>query len=125
MLKVKSTSLCNAKNLMNSETQYQLYRRSSLGSTLTDALDELISSGLMDPQIAMKILTQFDSSISEALRTKIKAKATLKGHLDEYRFCEDVWTFVIDNPTFRFENETVTVEKAKIVACSVKAPEVK
>ena len=34
---------------------------------LTDALDELIQSGHINPILAMKVLEQFDKSISETL----------------------------------------------------------
>ena len=35
---------------------YELYRRTSVGIALTDALDELVSSGQIDPQLAHKVL---------------------------------------------------------------------
>jgi hypothetical protein len=35
---------------------YELYRRTSIGLALTDALDELVSSGTIDPQLALKVL---------------------------------------------------------------------
>ena len=101
-------------------SQYELYRRSSLGLALTDTLDDLIQEGLLDPQMAMKVLAQFDSSIAEALKSKVRSRATLKGHLHVYRFCDDVWTFVIDNVNFRFENDSVVADKVKVVACSAK-----
>ncbi|KAJ3209584.1 Transcription initiation factor IIA small chain (TFIIA 13.5 kDa subunit) [Dinochytrium kinnereticum] len=100
--------------------QLQLYRRSTIGIALTDALDEMIQEGHIDPQTAMRILSQFDMSISKALNEKVKTKATIKGHLNVYRFCDDVWTFVVDKPNFRFENENVTADKVKIVACTAK-----
>ena len=37
-------------------TYYELYRRTSIGIALTDALDELVSSGQVDPQLALKVL---------------------------------------------------------------------
>jgi transcription initiation factor TFIIA small subunit len=70
---------------------YELYRRSTLGICLTDTLDDLIQEGMLDPQTAMKVLSQFDSSIADALKTHVKSRATLKGHLNNYRFCDDVW----------------------------------
>lgn len=51
---------------------------SSLGSTLTDALDDLIGAERMDPQLAMKVLMQFDRVITEALNEKVKARLTFK-----------------------------------------------
>ncbi|KAJ3087530.1 Transcription initiation factor IIA small chain (TFIIA 13.5 kDa subunit) [Quaeritorhiza haematococci] len=102
---------------------YQLYRRSSVGMALTDTLDELIQKGLIDPQLGMKTMAQFDMSIAKALHQKVKSQIkTLKGHLLVYRFCDEVWTFVIEKPTFKMENEVVSADKVKIVACAAKAP---
>lgn len=42
--------------LRRMSTYYELYRRTSIGMALTDALDELISSGQVDPQLALKVL---------------------------------------------------------------------
>ena len=103
---------------------YTLYRQSSIGTALTDTLDELIQNSLMDPQVAMRILIQFDSTISESLK-KVKSKANFKGHLEDYRFCEDVWTFKLTDSTFRMESENVTVDKIKIVACAGKVGDIK
>ncbi|KAI9319695.1 transcription initiation factor IIA, gamma subunit-domain-containing protein [Dichotomocladium elegans] len=106
-----------------STTQFnELYRRSSIGMALTDSLDELIQTGQINPQLAMRVLTTFDKSISEALAQLVRNKANVKGHLHTYRFCDDVWTFIIENPQFKFENESVTADKVKIVACNAKRP---
>ena len=45
---------------------------------LTDSLDELIQSGHINPQLAMRVLMTFDRSISEALSQIVKNKATIK-----------------------------------------------
>jgi transcription initiation factor TFIIA small subunit len=38
--------------------------------------------------------------------------------LDTYRNCDDVWTFIIKNATFKMEgNEMVTTPRIKIIAC--------
>lgn len=50
----------------------------SIGMQLTDALDELIQSGHINPVLAMKVLTQFDRSIAETLSKNVKAKSNLK-----------------------------------------------
>ncbi|KAJ3330065.1 Transcription initiation factor IIA small chain (TFIIA 13.5 kDa subunit) [Blyttiomyces sp. JEL0837] len=106
--------------MAQAQINLEFYRRSTVGMALTDALDEMINDGHIDPQLAMRVLSQFDISIAEALRQQVKSKAAIKGHLDTYRFCDDVWTFVIENPTFKFENETVTAEKVRVVACPPK-----
>jgi transcription initiation factor TFIIA small subunit len=98
---------------------YELYRRSTLGCTLTDTLDELIQDQKMNPQLAMRVLTQFDKSMTEAL-ADVRTKCQFKGHLHTYRFCDDVWTFLIKNAQFKIEHETVHVPCIKIVACKTR-----
>ncbi|KAG0164483.1 Transcription initiation factor IIA small chain (TFIIA 13.5 kDa subunit) [Apophysomyces sp. BC1034] len=107
---------------MSATQYYELYRRSSIGMALTDSLDELIQSGHINPQLAMRVLTTFDRSISEALFNLVRNKANVKGHLHTYRFCDEVWTFIIENPNFKFDQETVVADKVKIVACNAKRP---
>ncbi|KAG0343860.1 Transcription initiation factor IIA small chain (TFIIA 13.5 kDa subunit) [Podila humilis] len=101
---------------------YEHYRKSSIGLALIDSLDELIQSGHINPQLAMRVLAQFDTSIAEALSTRVRNRANFKAHLDNYRSLDDVWTFVLSNPTFRFEQETVKADKVKIVACKARVP---
>ncbi len=38
----------------------ELYRKSLLGLTLTETLDELVTDGSLPPQLALKILVEFD-----------------------------------------------------------------
>jgi len=45
---------------------------------LTDALDDLISEGRIAPQLAMKILNNFDKHVTEVLSDKVKANLTFK-----------------------------------------------
>jgi len=46
-----------------------------------------------------------------------------KGHLDTYRFCDEVWTFLIKDVTFKMEStQQVTADKVKIVSCNSKRP---
>lgn len=51
---------------------------SSLGATLTDTLDDLITDHRIDPQLAMKILANFDRAIADVLQEKVKARLTFK-----------------------------------------------
>jgi hypothetical protein len=55
-----------------------LTERSSIGMALTDTLDDLISERRIEPQLAMKILANFDRSITEVLAEKVKARLTFK-----------------------------------------------
>ncbi|KAI9821867.1 MAG: Transcription initiation factor IIA small chain (TFIIA 13.5 kDa subunit) [Pycnora praestabilis] len=108
---------------MNNQAYYELYRRSSVGWALTDTLDELITARRIEPQLAMKIVANFDRSITEVLAEKVKARLNFKGHLDTYRFCDDVWTFLIKDVNFKLENQTtVHADQVKIVSCNSKRP---
>ncbi|XP_076439313.1 transcription initiation factor IIA subunit 2-like [Babylonia areolata] len=102
---------------------YQLYRNTTLGHTLQESLDELIQMGQISPQLALKVLLQFDKAINTALSQRVKSKVTFKGKLNTYRFCDNVWTFVLNNVEFREAPaaELATVEKVKIVACDGKS----
>ena len=62
---------------------------SSLGSTLTDALDDLIGAERMDPQLAMKVLMQFDRVITETLNERVKARLTFKVNILLFRILHD------------------------------------
>ncbi|KAF9420905.1 Vesicle-associated membrane protein [Entomortierella beljakovae] len=70
----------------------------------------------------MRVLAQFDTSIAEALSTRVRNRANFRAHLDNYRSLDDVWTFVLSGPTFRFEHDQVTADKVKIVACKARVP---
>ncbi|PNS18792.1 transcription initiation factor IIA subunit 2 [Sphaceloma murrayae] len=100
---------------------YELYRGTTLGVTLADTLDDLISSRRIEPQLAMKIMANFDQAIAQVLSEKVKARMSFKGHLDTYRFCDEVWTFIIKDIKFKLDNSsTIEVEKVKIVSCAYK-----
>ena len=43
-----------------------------------------------------------------------------QGHLNTYRFCDNVWTFVLNKVEFREVGELVQVDKVKVVACDGK-----
>lgn len=59
-------------------TAYELYRRSTLGVTLTEALDDLVQSGALPPHLAMLVLYQFDKSMSQALAERVRNKISMK-----------------------------------------------
>ncbi|EME40656.1 hypothetical protein DOTSEDRAFT_74262 [Dothistroma septosporum NZE10] len=103
------------------QSYYELYRGSSIGLALADTLDDLISSRRIEPQLAMKIMQHFDQHIAGVLGEKVKARMSFKGHLDVYRFCDEVWTFVIKDVKFKMDNALqLEAERVKIVACQSK-----
>lgn len=125
---------------------------SSIGLALIDSLDELVHSGRIEPQLAMKVIATFDKSITEVLADKVKTRLNFKvrasceycktekqnkkllsffahallcckGHLDTYRFCDEVWTFLIKDVSFKLDNQnTVQADRIKIVSCNAKRP---
>ncbi|MQL85139.1 hypothetical protein Taro_017664 [Colocasia esculenta] len=99
---------------------FELYRRSSIGMCLTETLDEMVSSGSLSPELAIQVLVQFDKSMTDALDTQVKSKVSIKGHLHTYRFCDNVWTFILQNATFKNEETQENVARVKIVACDSK-----
>ncbi|KAJ2852553.1 Transcription initiation factor IIA subunit 2 [Coemansia brasiliensis] len=100
---------------------YKLYRQGMLGMMLVDSLDELIEAGHISPQLAVQVLEKFDQSIDNAFTNYVKAKATIQKDLLTYRFCDDVWTFILNNPTITSENGPIQVDRLKIIACDAKA----
>lgn len=43
------------------------------------------------------------------------------GKMDTYRFCDNVWTFMLSDVEFKETQEMAKVEKLKIVACDGKS----
>ncbi|XP_052188843.1 transcription initiation factor IIA subunit 2 [Diospyros lotus] len=99
---------------------FELYRRSTIGMCLTETLDEMVSTGVLSPELAIQVLVQFDKSMTEALETQVKSKVTIKGHLHTYRFCDNVWTFILQDAQFKTEESQENVGRVKIVACDSK-----
>jgi transcription initiation factor TFIIA small subunit len=95
---------------------------------LTDALDELVISGVLSPTIAMKVLSEFDKRVCRSLRAS-KVKASVKGQLHTYRFCGNVWTFIVENAIVNIadvdvQSKEVRVQLLKVVACDSKLGDV-
>ncbi|KKY22999.1 putative transcription initiation factor iia small chain [Phaeomoniella chlamydospora] len=106
-----------------SSQYYELYRGSSIGAALIDTVDDLINEGAIEPQLAMKVVSHFDRIIAEVLAERVKARLNFKGHLDTYRFCDDVWTFLIKDVNFKLDGgQSFTAERIKIVSCNSKKP---
>uniref|UniRef100_A0A673UW09 Transcription initiation factor IIA gamma chain n=1 Tax=Suricata suricatta TaxID=37032 RepID=A0A673UW09_SURSU len=58
--------------------------------------------------------TTSGNSLQESLEELIR------GSLNIYRFCDNVWTFVLNDVEFREVTELIKVDKVKIVACDGK-----
>ncbi|KAF4792817.1 BCL2/adenovirus E1B protein-interacting protein 2 isoform B [Turdus rufiventris] len=72
------------------------------------------------PQLALQVLLQFDKAINAALAQRVRNRVNFRGSLNTYRFCDNVWTFVLNDVEFREVTELVKVDKVKIVACDGK-----
>ncbi|XP_018007079.1 transcription initiation factor IIA subunit 2 [Hyalella azteca] len=105
---------------------YQLYRNTTLGSTLQETLDEFIQFQQIPTDLALKVLLQFDRSISTALATKVRSRIGFKtDKLNTYRFCDNVWTFFMSDVEFREVQDFIQVDRLKIVACDGRGTEEK
>ncbi|KAK8191638.1 transcription initiation factor IIA small subunit [Phyllosticta capitalensis] len=108
---------------MSDLNYYEIYRKTSIGMTLMDTLDELISTRRMEPQLAIKIMQNFDKALADVIAEKVKTRMSFKGHLDTYRFCDDVWTFIIKDISFKMDNsQTLPADKIKIVSNNSSRP---
>lgn len=70
-----------------------LTKSPSIGTALTEALDDLINDGArISPQLAMKIVSNFDKCVSEVLSNErlVKSKMTFKVHaLGSLQMCSE------------------------------------
>ena len=108
---------------------YQIYRSTTLGTTLEETLRELVHRQMITPRIVHYILGVFDRIISEKLNsvsTKGKNQPSLifKGHLLSYRACDQVWTLIFDSLILTSNTDSSfnislngQSEKIKIIAC--------
>jgi len=92
---------------------YQVYRNTTLGTTLQDSLDELLANQQISRSLKDKVLEEYDKAINNALATRVRNRINFKGQLNTYRFCDNVWTFVIEEAEFREVIESIKVKKVK------------
>jgi transcription initiation factor TFIIA small subunit len=61
-----------------------------------DSLYELLEYGQIPPNLATEVLLQYDKAVNEALATRVKTRVNFHSEkLDTYRFCDNVWTFLL------------------------------
>lgn len=107
----------------------EIYRQTKLGDSLVAALEDLLDNGKITPELAIKVLSEFDTSYVEAIKNSFKSKSTFKGKLDTYRNCEGVWTFILSDAKFKTNLSSlssttnapeVAVDKVQIVCVDAK-----
>jgi len=98
---------------------YQIYRSTTIGSTLDDTLRELVHRQIITQSIVHYILNIFDQIISQKLISQSKKESSLifKGHLLSYRSCDQVWTFIFDSLRFTSNIHSIKNQKIKIITC--------
>ncbi|XVE60633.1 hypothetical protein DITRI_Ditri05aG0143400 [Diplodiscus trichospermus] len=84
---------------------------------LMETLTEMISNGSLSPELASHVRIQFDKSMTEALESQVKSKVTIKGHRHTHRYCNNVWTFILQDALFKKKDSRENVGWVKIVAC--------
>ncbi|KAA6428693.1 MAG: transcription initiation factor IIA gamma chain [Trebouxia sp. A1-2] len=104
----------------------EIYRQTKLGDSLVSALEVLVESDKITAELAIKVLSE---SYLEAIKNSFKAKTSVKGKLDSYRFCDNVWTFIVSDAKFKTNFTStasttnapeVTVDKVQIVCVDAK-----
>lgn len=76
---------------------YELYRHTTLGVCLQDALDEMIGTQQINPQLALRVLKQFDKSVGKALSSRVRTRYNFKGRLKTYRWLKMYYYQVLYN----------------------------
>jgi transcription initiation factor TFIIA small subunit len=72
-----------------------MYEDTLLTKTFKESLGDLVEEGVLPVRLAQQLLSQFDRILFSTLDTKVPTTAQLTGTLDSYRYCDDVWTFVV------------------------------
>ena len=86
------------------------------------ALPLVLSPSPAPPPPPPPFPVQFDSVFLAALQSKVTGKATFRGRLDTYRFCDGVWTFILTDAVFRLAGgrgrpaRDVASKRIKVVA---------
>lgn len=68
----------------------------SIGLALTDTLDDLISEERIHPQLAMKILGNFDQAITEALQKNVKSRLQFKVNANTLQLTRGLLEFYVE-----------------------------
>jgi transcription initiation factor TFIIA small subunit len=104
---------------MADSSPYDLYRDSSVGTTLLETLDELIHTGRITGCFASKIVGNFDRIVPQVLGElkDRKHKFSIKARVIHYNSIEDSWWWTLDRATLNLPGEGyVTVDKFQVFA---------
>ena len=73
-------------------------------------------------ELGIQVFVQFDRAMNHLLKEKVRNKFTFKGGLHAYRYCDNVWTYVLKDAEFKpsvkdASDGIIQVSKVKFVAC--------
>ena len=93
-----------------------IHRRTKLGETLNETLDEMISKTMITIQTKEEILKAFDKIMLQYFKS-IKNKVNLKGNIFDYRNCDNVWNFNLKDVKLTYDSDmTQSLSLLKIIA---------
>ncbi|KAL7670455.1 hypothetical protein ACOME3_005390 [Neoechinorhynchus agilis] len=104
-------------NANHQQKHYELYRYTTIGTTLQEVLTDLIQTDKLPRNVENDILEIFDNVVSDAMFPAVKNRVSFHGHLNSYRFCENVWTLFFDNFELREGQGSHRAHHMKVVAC--------
>jgi len=84
------------------------YRRSTIGQALTNALTDMVVEGSLDNETAENMMFAFDEVINAKLADTnlVTSNIELKGKLNMYRSCDQVWEFHVQEAAMPISGST-------------------
>eukprot|EP01023_Acetabularia_acetabulum_P055399 TRINITY_DN6395_c0_g1_i10.p6 TRINITY_DN6395_c0_g1~~TRINITY_DN6395_c0_g1_i10.p6 ORF type:complete len:121 (+),score=12.46 TRINITY_DN6395_c0_g1_i10:177-539(+) len=78
-----------------SNPSLEIYRKTTLGMTLVETIAELIEENKLpeNGELGIRILTEYDQTISQAFEQRVPAKAKIEAKLKTYRYIDSMWQF--------------------------------
>uniref|UniRef100_A0A8D1K8Z2 Transcription initiation factor IIA gamma chain n=1 Tax=Sus scrofa TaxID=9823 RepID=A0A8D1K8Z2_PIG len=67
-----------------------IYQNTTLGNRLQQSFHELIRAQQVTPQLALRVLPQFDKAVNSALAQRVRNRVNFRGSLNMYGFCDNV-----------------------------------
>ncbi|ETO26909.1 hypothetical protein RFI_10229 [Reticulomyxa filosa] len=111
----------------NDTRTFKVYRRTTLGTCLYDAITELVNDEMFPENLALAAMEHYDRAVASLFQTQVRTVVTSwSGQLYVYRYHEDVWEFYLKNAVFKTAGnptaEHLATKNVHIVACDGTAP---
>mmetsp|Transcript_5271 Transcript_5271/g.18381 ORF Transcript_5271/g.18381 Transcript_5271/m.18381 type:complete len:129 (+) Transcript_5271:80-466(+) len=100
-----------------------LYRKTTLGTSLDEALVKMVVEQTIPPHIAEKTLEQFDQSMAKAMEAQTSnANASIKGTINTFKNTDNTWILTVQDAVVRTMTpggapQDYDLDAVKIVAC--------